>query len=86
MKISKKSSNVSDSNDIEKCHFKLSDLIKYVATLKWYLSYKGSKMTVVECKAIMTEIEAWTGFFKMTNKLNLVNGNSGKSNKNKHKS
>jgi len=71
MKIVKRSHNVSDTNDKEICRFKLTDLKMYITNLKRYLEDKKNDLTVSECRAITSEIEAWNGFFKMADKLNL---------------
>lgn len=72
MKIEKRFDNISDTNDKEVCLFKLSDLRRYIANLKRYLEDEESKLTVAQCQSISVEIEAWIGFFRMTDKLNLT--------------
>jgi hypothetical protein len=75
MKIEKRLHNVSDDNDKEVCRLKLSDLRMYVANLKRYLDDEREKLTLQKCQSIESEIEAWIGFFRMSDKLNLRSSN-----------
>jgi hypothetical protein len=75
MKITKRAPNISDDNDRQECRLKLSDLKMYVANLKRYLDAERDKMDVAQCQSITVEIEAWNGFFKMAEKLNMKSGN-----------
>ncbi len=71
MKIEKRLHNVSDTNDKEICRFKLVDMRLYVANLKRYLEDERNELTLAKCQSIATEIEAWVGFFRLADKLNL---------------
>lgn len=75
MKFIKRAPNVSDDNDKFMCRLKLSDLRLYVANLKRYLESERKNLVVGKCRAIESEIEAWVGFFRMSEKLNMKSGN-----------